>query len=330
MGQRYRYIRQKLKTLGAFLLILLLLPYVISVFANGASLKSKHNENEAYVRVKVHRDGEEVIQEVPWNEYLVGVLAKEIPESYEEETIKAQAVLLRTRLYQAAGGTKDPVFTESYLTAQDLEKKWSAKEYKRYYEKYIKAIEETGNQALYYKNSYAWAPFHQSSNGSTRNAKEVLGNGEYPYLIAKECPSDKEAEDEMQVHTFTYREIQEKCRDFLVAVPKAEAGKSLKFSDFEIQSYDAGGYVADLRIGETICTGDQFRDALGLPSSAFSLKDSDGKLKITTTGKGHGLGMSQWTANEMAKQGKTYEEILQYFFEGTNLQDAGEIFPKIE
>ena len=86
----------------------------------------------------------------------------------------------------------------------------------------------------------------------------------------------------------------------------------------------------DFKIGESVCTGDQFRDALSLPYSAFSLKDSEGKLKITTTGKGHGLGMSQWTANELAKEGKTYEEILQYFFEGTNLTDVGEIFAKAE
>ena len=108
------------------------------------------------------------------------------------------------------------------------------------------------------------------------------------------------------------------------------AKKGYSFSDLEILSYDSAGYVLDFKIGETVCTGDQFRDALSLPSSAFSLKDSEGKLKITTTGKGHGLGMSQWTANELAKEGKTYEEILQYFFEGTNLTDVGEIFAKAE
>ena len=80
-----------------------------------------------------------------------------------------------------------------------------------------------------------------------------------------------------------------------------------------------------MRIGETVCTGDQFRDALSLSSSAFSLQEGEEGLKITTMGNGHGLGMSQWTANEMAKEGKMYEEILQFFFEGTELADGGDV-----
>ena len=90
---------------------------------------------------------------------------------------------------------------------------------------------------------------------------------------------------------------------------------------FEIKSKDSAGYVSELEIGETVCTGDQFRDALSLPSSAFSLNES-GKddIKITTTGKGHGLGMSLWTAEQMAEEGKDCEEILSFFFEGTELR----------
>ena len=327
MGQRY--IRQKLKALGAFIFILILLPYVISVFVNGADEKEDRAER-VYVRVKIHSADQQKVLEVPWNEYFLGVLAKEMPEDYEDEAVKAQAVLVRTMLYKEIEEAEDQILTEPYLTAEELEKKWGAKEYKKYYEKYSKAFTETKNQVLFYNDTYAWTPFHQSSTGTTRSAQEVLGTEEYPYLTVKECTQDKEAEVEMQVHTFSYKEIQEKCKDFLVAEKEETAKKGYSFSDLEILSYDSAGYVLDFKIGETVCTGDQFRDALSLPSSAFSLKDSEGKLKITTTGKGHGLGMSQWTANELAKEGKTYEEILQYFFEGTNLTDVGEIFAKAE
>ena len=327
MGQRY--IRQKLKALGAFIFILILLPYVISVFVNGADEKEDRAER-VYVRVKIHSADQQRVLEVPWNEYFLGVLAKEMPEDYEDEAVKAQAVLVRTMLYKEIEEAEDQILTESYLTAEELEKKWGAKEYKKYYEKYSKAFTETKNQVLFYNDTYAWTPFHHYSTGTSRSAQEVLGSEEYPYLTAKECTQDKEAEDEMQVHTFSYKEIQEKCKDFLVAEKEETAKKGYSFSDLEILSYDSAGYVLDFKIGETVCTGDQFRDALSLPSSAFSLKDSEGKLKITTTGKGHGLGMSQWTANELAKEGKTYEEILQYFFEGTNLTDVGEIFAKAE
>ena len=117
--------------------------------------------------------------------------------------------------------------------------------------------------------------------------QEVLGNADYPYITAKECPLDKAAEDEIQVHLIEYKEIQKRCREFLVA-------------------------------------GDQFRDALKLPSSSFSFYESPHGLKIATVGKGHGFGMSQWTAQEMAKDGKNYEEILQFFYEGTELHHIDE------
>ena len=160
------------------------------------------------------------------------------------------------------------------------------------------------------------------------SAAEVLGTDEYPYIAVRECPYDKDADGEIRVFTFSYDEIQELCRDFLVAAADSEqAGKGYSFADFEIKAYDSAGYVSQLRIGDTICTGDQFRDALSLPSSAFSFsevqagKDGAGdEMKITTTGNGHGMGMSLWTAGKMDEEGKTYEEILSFFFEGTELR----------
>ena len=133
MGQRY--IRQKLKALGAFIFILILLPYVISVFVNGADEKEDRAER-VYVRVKIHSADQQRVLEVPWNEYFLGVLAKEMPEDYEDEAVKAQAVLVRTMLYKEIEEAEDQILTEPYLTAEELEKKWGAKEYKKYYEKY--------------------------------------------------------------------------------------------------------------------------------------------------------------------------------------------------
>lgn len=329
MGQRY--MRQKAKTICSFLIILILLPYVVAVFVNGADMEVIGKNSGAYVKVKkAAEDGTEQIIEVPWEEYFIGVMAKDISETYEDEALKAQAVIIRTNLYKILDSTEEKVLEESYLEEKDLEKKWDVADYDSNFEKLKKAIDETGNQVLYYKDTYAFVPFHQSSNGKTRSAQEVLGNEDYPYLVVKECPQDKEAEDEMHVYNMEYKEIQTKCQSFLVAVDKENAEKTYKFSDFEIQEYDSAGYVSKMRIGDTICTGDQFRDALSLASSAFSLQDADGSLRITAVGKGHGLGMSQWTANELAKEGKNYEEILQNFFEGTNITDGGEIFTKIE
>lgn len=329
MGQRY--VRQKIKTICSFLIILILLPYVVAVFVNGGDMEVIGKNDGAYVQVKkTSEEGEEKIDKVPWEEYFIGILAKEIPETYEEEALKAQAVLIRTNLYQKLDSSEEKVLEDSHLSMKDLEKKWGANEYDTSYAKLKKAMDETENQVLYYNDTYAMVPFHHSSNGKTRSGQEVLGSADYPYLVVKECPKDKEAEDEMHVYNMEYKEIQAKCQPFLVAVDKESAEKTYHFSDFEIQSYDSAGYVSQLRIGDTVCTGEQFREALSLASSAFSLQESEDGMRITTMGTGHGLGMSQWTANEMAKEGKSYEEIIQNFFEGTNLTDGGEIFTKVE
>ena len=314
---RLYYIGQKLKSFGAFLVILVFLPYITAVFVNGAGVRNE--ESQPYVTVRTGQGGQEETGEVEWTEYLAGILAREMSEEYEDEALKAQAVLIRTGLYRTLSDSEDKILTEEYMTRSEMEKKWGGS-FEQNYKKYTGAVRETDDAVLFYGETYAWTPFHQSSCGMTRSAEEVVGTEEYPYLRAKECPLDKEADDEIQVFTYHYAEIQELCRDFLVAEDeKEQAEGGYAFDDFEIQSRDSAGYVKSLRIGNTVCTGDQFRDALSLPSSAFSFSESGEEMKITTTGIGHGLGMSQWTANEMAKEGSSWEEILQFFFEGTTV-----------
>ena len=288
-------IRNKIKLFFAFLIILFLLPYIISVFINGKNAVQGADSDNASV-------------------YLAGILAGETDGGYEIEALKAQAVVLRTELYRTE--KEKQTILDKCLTQTQMKKKWGPK-----YEENLKKCQQAAQET---KGIVLWAPFHQSSNGKTRDVQEVLGNADYPYITAKECPLDKAAEDEIQVHLIEYKEIQKRCREFLVAEEQKKAENGYGYEDFEIQEWDSSGYVRKMRIGETICTGDQFRDALKLPSSSFSFYESPHGLKIATVGKGHGFGMSQWTAQEMAKDGKNYEEILQYFYEGTELHHIDE------
>lgn len=295
-------IRNKIKLFFAFLIILFLLPYIISVFINGKNAVQGADSDNASV-------------------YLAGILAGETDGGYEIEALKAQAVVLRTELYRTE--KEKQTLLDKCLTQTQMKKKWGTK-YEENLKKCQQAVQETKGIVLWYHETFAWAPFHQSSNGKTRDVQEVLGNADYPYITAKECPLDKAAEDEIQVHLIEYKEIQKRCREFLVAEEQKKAENGYGYEDFEIQEWDSSGYVRKMRIGETICTGDQFRDALKLPSSSFSFYEGPHGLKIATVGKGHGFGMSQWTAQEMAKDGKNYEEILQYFYEGTELHHIDE------
>lgn len=295
-------IRNKIKLFFAFLIILFLLPYIISVFINGKNAVQGADSDNASV-------------------YLAEMLAGETDGGCEIEALKAQAVVLRTELYRTE--KEKQTILDKCLTQTQMKKKWGPK-YEENLKKCQQAVQETKGIVLWYHETFAWAPFHQSSNGKTRDVQEVLGNADYPYITAKECPLDKAAEDEIQVHLIEYKEIQKRCREFLVAEEQKKAENGYGYEDFEIQEWDSSGYVRKMRIGETICTGDQFRDALKLPSSSFSFYEGPHGLKIATVGKGHGFGMSQWTAQEMAKDGKNYEEILQFFYEGTELHHIDE------
>ena len=319
-------IEQKMKSAAAFLVIIILLPYIISVFVNGADAASGEG-SVFYVKVKVP-DTEEAdgIAEIGWTDCLAGILAKEVPEDFGEEAMKAQAVVIRTQIYRELESSGDKILTLERMTLEEMKKQWGQEKALDYYNKYIRAVEQTDDTVLMYGDGYAWTPFHQSSSGMTRSAAEVMGTEEFPYVAVRECPDDKEADNEIQVFTFSYEEIQAACRDFLVAADDGEqAEKGYTFADFEIQEYDSAGYVSRLRIGDTVCTGDQFRDALDLPSCCFSFGElREGKagsgIKITSAGNGHGLGMSLWTAEKMDEDGSTYEEILSFFFEGTELR----------
>lgn len=295
-------IRNKIKSFFAFLIILFLLPYIISVFINGKNAVQGADSDNASV-------------------YLAEMLAGETDGGCEIEALKAQVVVLRTELYRTE--KEKQTLLDKCLTQTQMKKKWGTK-YEENLKKCQQAVQETKGIVLWYHETFAWTPFHQSSNGKTRDVQEVLGNADYPYITAKECPLDKAAEDEIQVHLIEYKEIQKRCREFLVAEEQKKAENGYGYEDFEIQEWDSSGYVRKMRIGETICTGDQFRDALKLPSSSFSFYEGPHGLKIATVGKGHGFGMSQWTAQEMAKDGKNYEEILQYFYEGTELHHLDE------
>ena len=295
-------IRNKIKLFFAFLIILFLLPYIISVFINGKNAVQGADSDNASV-------------------YLAEMLAGETDGGCEIEALKAQAVVLRTELYRTE--KEKQTLLDKCLTQTQMKKKWGTK-YEENLKKCQQAVQETKGIVLWYHETFAWTPFHQSSNGKTRDLQEVLGNADYPYITAKECPLDKAAEDEIQVHLIEYKEIQKRCREFLVAEEQKKAENGYGYEDFEIQEWDSSGYVRKMRIGETICTGDQFRDALKLPSSSFSFYEGPHGLKIATVGKGHGFGMSQWTAQEMAKDGKNYEEILQFFYEGTELHHIDE------
>lgn len=289
--------RQKLKRLGCYAIIIILLPYIITVFINGPSITASSNVDGTYVTVKT-QDGE---SKMPIEEYCIGILAKEIPAQYRKETLKAQAILVRTDVYKKLKETgSSTVLEETFWTTKQMKEAWGVSKYSGYRKALEKAWSETEGKVLMYGENLANTPFCRLSNGSTRDGKEALGSEDYPYLKIVDCPLDIEATE--QVQTITIDDM-----------------------DVEVTACDTAGYVQTVRVGQENISGEEFRNTYGLASGCFSLQKYNGKLRITTRGVGHGLGMSQNTANEMAKKEKTCEEILNYFFQGTELKEVAEI-----
>ena len=128
----------------------------------------------------------------------------------------------------------------------------------------------------------------------------MFGSEGYPYLQIRECPKDVEAIDQTQTML-------------------------IEKGDYEVISTDSAGYVLQIREGERTITGEEFRQEKGLASACFALQEYEDKIRVTTQGNGHGIGLSQNMANEMAKEGKTHEEILAYFFADTVIREVAEI-----
>lgn len=289
--------RQKLKKAGCYLLIIVLLPYVITVFLNGPAIETAAPADDTYVKVK--QGDKEVNMSI--EDYCIGKMAKEIPASYGKEALKAQAVIVRTTVYKKIKETgSNTVLEDEFWTEKEMKKQWGTMHYSENYRKMKHAWDDTEGQVLMFGDNLANTPFTRMTNGSTRDGKEVLGSEDYPYLKIKECPLDVEAKE--QVQTITVEDM-----------------------DAEVTATDTAGYVTSVRVGEETVSGEEFRDTYHLASSCFSLQKYDGKLRITTRGVGHGLGMSQYMADKMSDQGKKMEEILQYFFEGTELKEVAEI-----
>lgn len=274
---------RKLKKFFAILTIVVLFPYIITVFANGKSVNNNEETDKKDALLKEH---------------CIGLLAKEVSADYEEEMLKVQALLVRTTVYKEVEELGEEIMNkEDFGNVSDIETSW--------YKKLEKIWEETEGEVIMYQDKLALVPFHQVSNGKTRVGAEVLGSDEYPYLQMKECPKDVEANNQME-------------------------SKFIEVKGAKVESYDSAGYALSVIVGDEKINGESFRDTYGLASSCFELQAFENNTRVITKGVGHGLGLSQYTANEMAKEGKTYKEILQFFFEGTEIKEVAEILWNVE
>ena len=269
-------------------------------------------------------DGEEVL-EMDLGTYLVGVVRAEMPASFEPEALKAQAVAARTyTLYKlrtggnhgaAADICTDSGCCQAYIGEDRARANWG-RDAGANEAKIETAVRETDGQAALYGGVPILAVFHSSSAGLTRPAGEVW-QGDLPYLqaVSSPEPGDKIPNYYSRVE-FTEAELREAL---LEAFPGADLSGGMEGWLLGAVT-DSAGSVATVDVGGVTVKGARVRAALGLRSACFTWEVQDGKMVFFVTGYGHGVGLSQYGANEMAAEGADYREIVTHYYTGVTVE----------
>jgi stage II sporulation protein D len=279
--------------------------------------------------IKVNLLKENIIKEFDLEEYVTGVVAAEMPADFGIEALKAQAVASRTyALAHVAelGGTPckngygaslcDTVHCQAYMTKEERMKLWSSSSAEKNWDKIKMAVESTRGKVLIYNNDLVMEPYYfATSSGMTENSEDVFSN-KIPYLRSVESPGEEETKNFKSSKVFKYKELSEIINN---NYKNSKVTTTNIKQQITVIDRTGAGSVKSIKVGSITMTGSKFRTMLGLKSSNFKIKFNSDNVEIDCSGYGHGVGMSQWGANAMAKEGKDYIEILNHYYQGTNV-----------
>ncbi len=293
--------------LGTVLLFLFLLPYIITTLFHNIGEDGQETLGwSAKGEVFVENITPAGIEKIPLEVYLIDKLSRAVSKEYEPETLKAQAVLIRTALVEQLWEKNGTIKGELALQDEEYGHGEIA-------DVFAEAVYSTEGVYLTYRGIPAKAPYFAVSNGQTRKGTEVLGKDDYPYLESVICGRDFLAEN------YTTKKSLEKA-EFILAWEEA-TGETIDEFDLSnmLITRDTSGYVTCITYGNRELSGEECRAIWRLDSACFQIQEENRKIFFTVKGVGHGLGMSQFAANEMAKGESDYIEILEYFFHDTQL-----------
>ena len=304
-----------MRKLILFILLILFLPFIIvycSPSEDTIELKLNYGSDRV-IRVKRVNGGS--IDSIGLEEYIVGVLAGEMPIYFELEALKAQAVAARSYALKRMEYNKnneydvvDSIMNQVYLDRDYLKEVWGSS-YTSNINKLIRAVNETSGEYLDYDGGIADALFFSTSNGYTENS-DVVFSFDVPYLKSVDSKWDE------SVSSVFHSSITISVSDFLQKMKISNSDKVV-FSD--IVKSDTGRVIS-ININGVDFKGMDVYNNLGLKSLDFSLEQVGSNVVINTSGYGHGVGMSQYGALGMAQEGYGYKDILKYYYSGTEIK----------
>lgn len=291
--------------------------------------------NDVTTLISIGKDSESIVvsidgmpHEMDFEEYLIGVVAAEMPASFEPEALKAQAVAARTyaalhiagnasckRGYEGCDVCDDNSCCQAYMTTAELSAFWGAS-YEKNIERVRQAVGATEGIVAVYDGDLISAVYHASSSGATENSEAVFAMA-LPYLVSVDSHETDSARSDVKFSLSEFANtVNNKFSD-------AQLSSNFSADEIDIWGRTDSGRVQLIRLGGTVITGQQFRTLFSLKSANFTVESDGQTITISCKGYGHGVGMSQYGANEMAKNGSTFAEILTHFYKGTELARIG-------
>ena len=290
--------------------------------------EEKNNQEEynygQYNKVKLLHANTGEIEELGLDQYLYGVVSSEMPASFEEEALKAQAVVARTyTIYKITSGSKhenadicdDSKCCQAWISKEARFEKWNEGERENNWSKIVSAVDNTKGKIITYEGKPINAFFHSNSGGKTEIASSVWGGKDEPYLQAVETSGESNYTQYSSELTISKEEFIEKIKQY-------HNDFEIDFSNenqIEILEYTEGQRVKKIKVGNLELSGTEIRNIFGLKSAKFEIVIEDENIKFNVLGYGHGVGMSQTGADSMAKEGKGYEEIIKHYYTGVEI-----------
>jgi len=293
----------------------------VSVFSSSIDdTDSIPKENPTYISVFNAAENKNFEKEL--EEYLTGVVIAEMPGEYEEEALKAQAVAARTYILNKTGnknsGHEDAVVCTSpshckgYTSPEEAAEKFGHSWINKYLPKIQKAVTDTEGEFIAYDKKPIEAYFFALSNGYTENSGEVWTT-DLPYLKSCDSSFDSSSPNFISTAEFSLTDFNER-----LCTLRSDYSPSELPNIFDIV-LSKGQRIKSLKINGTLFKGSEIRTAFGLKSTDFSIEFKNKNVVFTVKGNGHGVGMSQYGANILAKKGKNYKDILKYYYKGIEI-----------
>ncbi|HEX7712436.1 MAG TPA: stage II sporulation protein D [Bacillota bacterium] len=302
--------------MAIFLLFTLLVLIPVLYLKRGFPAERVPSSSGISISLYARQEGR--VYRLDFEDYLIGVVAAEMPAEFGVEALKAQAVAARTlaiRRLPRFGGRgcqhtrgadfcDDPGENQAWLSNDELYRKWGRSEFETYYRKIRRAVQETRGVVMVYNNRLIDAVFHSTCGVGTAAAREIW-HYDIPYLQNESCGFDQESTRLKTSYHFSWSRLAQLFGFPETTVRRLTVGD--RFSD---------GRISWIAMGGNRVTNEDFRIKLGLNSTYFNWKRSGDGIQLTTVGYGHGVGLCQYGAGGMAKQGWKYGRILSHYYRG--------------